>query len=306
MLLLLLAPRPTHAAELELSLAGPLPFTRLDLDRALALRAPPGAAGTVTVEALGADAVRISHGAVSRTVTLLGMTGTAAARRVALAIADLLEDAVEVPLAPLAPPAPARERNAATSTLTAVRPSEAPASAPAAPPIAPEREARAELALLLAIGAGTNLDRPALSGAIDAALPILGPLQAVLGAGVSWTPPGTVPAGKVFGAALPFRAGLGWSLPSLHLRVRAGAVISVLVVAADDGATSASTTDWIGGAGASALWSFAEWGPVTLIAGLGIDVYATRREYQVHAVPALATERAALWGTIGARTEVGR
>ena len=82
------------APVVELKLGSGLPFSRAQLGRAVALRLPakprPGVARVVSVRAFGRNSVVVQHGA-RRIVPLPGLSGAAAARRVALAIYDLTQ-----------------------------------------------------------------------------------------------------------------------------------------------------------------------------------------------------------------------
>lgn len=98
---------------------GPLPFTDAELEQALLARllTPPDETGAprTRVEPAGPDAVRVQVGGRSRVVALGGRTGAAAARVVALVIAELVSappdtstTAVRAPVVspPLAAPPP--------------------------------------------------------------------------------------------------------------------------------------------------------------------------------------------------------
>jgi len=113
---------------------GALPFTNAELEQALLARilTPPDATGALRtqIERAGPDAVRVQVGARSRVVALAGRSGAAAARVVALVIAELVSAAPDssaidapsarhaTPIPPVAEPttslATSRRRTAAT------------------------------------------------------------------------------------------------------------------------------------------------------------------------------------------------
>jgi hypothetical protein len=85
-----------------------LPFSDADLQQALKARlSPVGRAGPphATVEPVGEEAVTVSVGEASQLVTLGDRSGPAAARVVALVIAELVSEAAEASPAPAAAPA---------------------------------------------------------------------------------------------------------------------------------------------------------------------------------------------------------
>ena len=91
------------APPVELKLGSGLPFSHAQLRRAVALRLParPGRemARVVVVRAFGRNSVMVQHGP-RRIVPLPGLTGAAAARRVALAIYDLARTGATTPRLP--------------------------------------------------------------------------------------------------------------------------------------------------------------------------------------------------------------
>ena len=92
------------APSVKLKLGSGLPFSRAQLQRAVALRLPARsrrevAPVVVVVRAFGRNSVVVQHGP-RRIVPLPGLSGTAAARRVALAIYDLTQTGATTPRPP--------------------------------------------------------------------------------------------------------------------------------------------------------------------------------------------------------------
>jgi hypothetical protein len=113
--LIVLSARSVASAN-GVSLHGPLPFTPAELDDAVTLRLEARAGALpVDVAAAGNDQVRVTIGGKMRLVSLGGLTGPGAARRVSIAIADLSDEASLLP-------APARRVDRGGSISLALMP----------------------------------------------------------------------------------------------------------------------------------------------------------------------------------------
>lgn len=187
--------------------AGPLPFTNAELEQALLARllTPPdetGALRPTRVEPAGPGAVRVQVGARSRVVALGGRTGAAAARVVALVIAELVSAAPDA--------------SAASAPVPAVSPPLAPPprAAEAAVPSATPRGRAAVPRVCLTGGVAKGVgDQELLAGTLDADLvmPIgRSRLRIAPSVGLVITPtrnPGTFDEVSFVGAALRLLGG---------------------------------------------------------------------------------------------------
>ena len=137
-----------------------LPFTRVQLRRAVALRSPrPPRQAEVLVRTFGRRSVVIQRlsghrdarpDGPRRIVSMLGLRGRAAARRVALAIYDL----VQAPVAPASPPAPSKAQATVAAALALLASQPASAAPLAATASAEVRHFAKEGRLFIQTGRG--------------------------------------------------------------------------------------------------------------------------------------------------------
>jgi hypothetical protein len=160
-----------RAETTEPSLTGPptdpLPFTNTELERALLARllTPPDATGALRtqVEPAGQDAVRVQVGARSRVVALAGRTGAAAARVVALVMAELVSAAPDI--SATAAPVPADSPPHAAPLPNASNP-------PASPVLSRRRAAAPRLCITGGVAKGIGEDLLAGTLDVDLVVPI--------------------------------------------------------------------------------------------------------------------------------------
>jgi hypothetical protein len=269
---------PTAASEptaVTLRLGEGLPFDTEQLTAAVALRvpAPPATAParpTIRVERELADAVRIEIGTQIRVVPLRGRRGLAAARVVALAIADLATPPPSLP-----------------EPLVGAR-------APA-----PARPAALDLALVLSLGGGSNGDGLVVAPALDVSVPVFGPLRAVAEAGYSPGPDAVVDGLAVSLRATPLRAGLAWRAPGSALELRALALLLPYWVSGGSAMTPIGRSGVVGGGSAMGAYYARVAGGLALVLATGLDVFASRDELRIHGRDAVATERVLVSGLLG-------
>jgi hypothetical protein len=270
---------------------GELPFSVEELRAAVALRVEvaEGEATAeelaVTVRSYGIDAAMVSLGDKERLVPLGGRKGEAAARRVALAVADLAIAEAELPkLAPLAP-------------VAVISKPAAPAQHP--PPPELPRPPRAVLTLIPTVWFSNVI----AAGSLGATVAMYGPLRATVEVGVGGGNGSTVDGIGVSLIAAPVRTGLAWRFRSFPLELRASFVVQGYEISA----APKSVGGALFGAGTSAIifWRVAPRFAIALT--FGIDLFGGKRvEYDIHGTPALTTDQLALWGGVGIAYEVAR
>ena len=245
-----------------LRVSGPLPFSQAELHEALALRVRASVPIEVTATTGGDAIVRV--GDKQRTVELGDSRGPAAARRVALAVADLTTDVDPLP---------------------------APAIRSAAPP--PDTPSRTRLSLLAGPAGGSNLDGVRFQVALDARLRLVSGLGVFGSAGYAPGPDAAVDGIAISLRSVPLRLGLLWQLGALELRL--GAVAAPYWL---DGAMT-SPSGIVAGGGVSALYAIDLAPQLDLVLAAGADAFANRDAFQIHGTNALATNRIATWGALG-------
>jgi hypothetical protein len=257
------------ADPLSITTDGDLPFSRAELESALAARvglADAGAASHLDARITGdAHRVEIAVAGRTRAVELAGERGPDAARLVAFSILDLAGDRLDPPASD-SEPAPLL----APRVIAGVTP-------------APSHE-RWSLALWAV--AGTRE-----SGVLEINAPVTPRMRIVGSAGITRERAlGTMDhAASVRG--VPVRASVATRFGGLELRLGAGAVVEHAIA-------TRSSTDVLVGAGAGAAYVL----PITrgfeAIAGAGADAFANRIDYRVDGVHVATTERFAWWAGI--------
>lgn len=279
-------PALAEGPAIALEVSGPLPCSEAELLNAvqLRLRLEPGASPLRLAKA-GLDAFELSYRGQRRVVPLYGAQGPAAARRLSLAIVDLVFGELEVPLAEVR-----TATRAPTATVSRVlRPAPPPQPAP------PPRRYRA--AAWLQAGGGSNLDRPNLGLGIEGWLGLSGPWFVGLGLGLGWVPPGEAQGLPVTLWSFPARAGVAYLAEPLELRAQA--FLAPHRVGGGDPTVELGAWGWVAGASLQAGLHFELAPPVELLLLLGLDLALNRRAYAVGGVEALATERVQLWLALG-------
>jgi hypothetical protein len=247
-------------AALGLRVSGPLPFSQAELHEALALRVRAAVPVEVVAGPAGEAIVRV--GDKERTVDLGDSHGPAAARRVALAVADLATDVDPLP---------------------------APAIRSAALP----RDSTTRLALLAGPAAGSNLDGVRFQAALDGRLRLLRGLGLFASAGYSPGPDATIDGIAVSLRSVPLRLGLGWQAGAFELRV--GAVATPYWL---DGMMT-SRSGVVAGGGLAALYAIDLAPNLDLVLAGGADAFANRDDFTIHGTSAVATSRVATWAALG-------
>jgi hypothetical protein len=284
-----LHPSPVHAqSKVVLSVRGELPCSERELEEAVALRVPaPGAdrsrAIPVAIDRSSAQTVVVGSGAKRRQVWLGDRRGAAAARQMALAVADLVAADPEPLLGPRLVQGAAERRHP---------------SDPAGP------------ALVLSVGptlaAGSRFDAPAMGGELDASLRLSGPLRATLGAGVAIQPEATAQNATLGLVRLPVRLGLGLCGPGWPLELRLGAVISPYWASGRAGSDSFANQGLMAGATAGLVYVRPLLGALAVSARLGLDAFATEDEYRVGGRFLATTARLVVWAGVGLSWEAVR
>lgn len=279
-------PALAEGPAVALEVSGPLPCSEAELLNAvqLRLRLKPGAP-ILRLAKAGLDAFELSYQGQRRVVPLYGAQGTAAARRLSLAIVDLVFGELEVPLPEVETATP----TASPPISRVVRP---------APPPAPEDLPRRYRAgAWLQAGGGSNLDRPNLGLGVEGWLGLSGPWFAGLEFGLGWVPPGEAQGLPVTLWAFPIRAGVAYLGAPLELR--ALAFLLPHRVGGGDQSVELGAWGWLAGASLQAGLHFELAPPLELLLLLGLDLAFNRRAYAVGGIEALATERAQLWLALG-------
>ena len=249
-------------AALGLHVSGPLPFSTAELHEALALRVRPSVPVEVVASPAGDAIVRV--GDKERTVALGDTRGPVAARRVALAVADLATDVDPLPQ---------------------------PSLRSAAPP--PDTPSRARVSLLAGPSGGSNLDGVRFAAAIDVRLRLVSGFGVYGGVGYMPGPDAAVDGIAVGLRSAPLRLGLSWQAGALELR--AGAVAQPYWL---DGMMTTRTGMTAGGT-VSALYSLDLAPSLDLVLAAGADAFANRDQFDVHGTAAIATNRIATWAALG-------
>jgi hypothetical protein len=264
LLLALLVSRAAASPGSRLTIDGDLPCTHDELAEALSLRVGDA---TVAVAADG-DQVRISIAGSSRLVPLDGTRGRAAARRIAVAAAELALPSL--PSDPLPLPLPLPEAPCTTVPCTVVRES---------PRGAMHRSTR--WTITGRVGSEEALRGGAMIGMVRGKIAIdVGVVAG--GAGDVILVGAPVRAGVVFGDELAIKVG-GIAIP---FRVDAGAGDRGVLIG---GGLEAVNQTRVGGVDVTYLF--------------GLDVYANRVEYRMEGAPVVTTPRVALWTGVGVTWE---
>jgi len=289
----------TEAAALPLTLVQPeaLPFSEDELQQTLLARlpGPAGEAGLppVAVEPAGADAVTIHVGARSRVVVVGERTGAAAARVVALAIAELQsadgQTAADTP--------PAADTPAVVATGVAASGTSPTSIVASAPTPAPEAQPGWTPRLCVTAGAakGTNADE-LWAGTVNADLVMPwgpGRLRFAPSAGLTVTPThdaGTADEASFVGVAL--RALVGPSLGPVD--VLGGALVTPYRI----GGALPHAGVLVGGE-AMARVAVPVWDRLLLIADGRVDAFANRVQVIFAGGQTFATPRVGLGAGLG-------
>ena len=298
----------TEAAPVSLTLAQPeaLPFSEEELRQALLARLPAPADGAgvpaAAVGPAGPDAVTIQVGDRGRIIVVGGRTGAAAARVVALAIADLLSaDAQPEGAAPAAAEAPAATTAAEAPAVVATgvaAPSTSPPSIAASAPT-PAREAQPgwmpRLCVTAGAAKGTNANE-LWAGTVNADLVMPwgpGRLRFAPSAGLTVVPTheaGTADEASFVGVAL--RALVG---PSLGLvDVLGGALVTPYRI----GGALPHAGVLVGGE-AMARVAVPIWDRLRLVADGRVDAFANRVQVVFVGGQTFATPRVGLGAGLG-------
>lgn len=279
-------PASAEGPAVALEVSGPLPCSEAELLSAvqLRLRLEPGAP-ILRLAKAGLDAFELSYQGQRRVVPLYGAQGRAAARRLSLAIVDLVFGELEVRLPEVRTATP-------TATVAISR-----VLRPAPPPSVEVAPRRCRAAAWLQAGGGSNLDRPSLGLGLEGWWGLSGPWFTGLELGLAWVPPGEAQGLPVTLWALPIRGGVAYVGEALELR--AMAFVSPHRVGGGDQAVELGTWGWVAGTSLQAGLHFELEPPLELLLLLGLDLAFNRRAYAVGGVEALATERAQLWLALG-------
>jgi hypothetical protein len=266
-----LAP-PAVADPLALATSGDLPFTRAELEAALAVRvglAEAGASRRIDAQVTGdARHVQIAVAGRARSVALAGERGADAARLVAFSILDVAGDQLDPPAGPrdeipLEPsPAPALKQDTGPWTL----------------------------ALWGSVGSDA-------AGTLELAAPLAGRVRLVGAAGVGLATSERAMAREVSLRAFPARLWLAMRV--WHVELRAGAV-GVLQQAS----AARSSLDTLAGASAGVVFVEPLAHGFSLLAGGGGDAFANALDYRVDGMHVTTTDRFGWWAGAGIAREV--
>ncbi len=266
------AAAPAHAE--PLALEGPLPFTAVELESALALRLDLASLPLSIVVRGAATWAEVAYGPRLRRIELGDVAGVAAARRVALLVTDLVAE--ERTLGEGPEPTP---------------PHHAPIPAPVVEPVEPPSRLDVGLAAWGALG--SELDRVRVGLAAEASVSVVAPLRAWASVGVAWSPDTGRGGADVELTGLPLRAGL--ALRADAVEVRAHAALTPWWVAAEDAATERRTTrtDVVASAGAAILYRI-HTAPELRLGG-GAELSFDPRAYLGDGARVAATDRVLVW-----------
>lgn len=286
---LLLATELAAAEPPSIRARGTLPFTVEELEQALLLRAAPAETEAMVVSVTGEhDGIRIAVAGRERLLAFDTEDSEEAARLVAFAILDLTGAEIEPP--------PARSRTVAVAD----RAVDVEVAAPAAVDTR-RREPTWAVALWAATGS-----RQEVVLEIDA--PVRRSLRVTLSTGASRIESTTRSERTVDLRSFPVRAGLTWRGP----RGRAGGLeAGVSAIGLVQSAAAARRhTAAVFGAGLAIRWAIPVAGSSTrrirVLAGAGIDGFATGRDYRIDGVPITTTERLPWWAGVGIAGELWR
>ena len=245
-------------AVLGLHVSGPLPFSQAELHEALALRVRATVPVEVVAGPAGEAIVRV--GGKERAVDLGDSHGPAAARRVALAVADLATDVDPLPAPAIRSPAPPRD---------------------------------SRLSLLAGPAGGSNLDGVRFQLALDGRMRLVRGLGLFASAGYSPGPDASVDGIGVSLRSVPLRLGLGWQAGAFELRL--GAVATPYWL---DGMMT-PRSGVVAGGGLAALYAIDLAPNLDLVIAGGADAFANRDDFTIHGNSAVATSRVATWAALG-------
>ena len=220
----------------------------------------------------------------------LGASGPVQLRRLALVIADLVQE--ERALGPLThEPAP-------TAPVSVVMPMVPTTDiVPAGP--APSTLTTLEVAVMAWAGLGSELEQPALGVGGDVSVSLTGELRAWASLGMAWSPSASALSVSVARLALPVRAGLLWRPEPWEVRV--GALVEPLWITADDGSAGASRLDL--SIGASAALGYRLAAPVDVALWVGADLIANPTTYSAYGVRAFTVDRLLIWAGLSVGLE---
>lgn len=277
--ILAVASPPGGEDAVRLEIEGTLPFGEETLRAAVRLRVrvSTSAADLVTVRE-EAGQVEVTYRSRVRYLDLGRSTAAGAARRVALAVEDLLRAPVTVQLMPLPEPSP--------PPLPATQPPPpVTARTPAPRPSPPSEPELWRLGLFLAPGLGALEGRPRFAAELDGSLALIGPLRLALSAGGAVALP-VERAGVLVGyAAVVAKAGFGIRFPEAAWEVRALGVVEPYFVSGGEG-----DQDVLPGAEVSFRYGF-PLGALDLVGGVAVTGYFKRFQFEVTGTPALTTDQ---------------
>jgi hypothetical protein len=299
-----LARAPAAADPLAIRISGSVPFTPGELESALALRAQLASpdAGRQVVASVDGDGprVRIAVTGRERVMELDAEDGPDAARLVAFAILDLAGDQLDPPSAPPTP-APAPE----VAALDPAGDGEDPftrdtGSAPTTR--RPPRIPRAATGIWFATGSRTEL-------VAELGLSIRGPVRAIASAGMAWPETHTAGTAEVTIDAVPVRLGVAYRSSATRVGSFDARLTAIALVHRASG--EREVTSAVFGGGAALAWVV----PYKIgrgnhggafLAGVGVDGFATARDYRVDGAPVATTDRVAWWAGVQLAAELWR
>jgi hypothetical protein len=260
LLLALLASRAAGSPGSRLTIEGDLPCTHDELAEALSLRVGDA---TVSVAAAG-DQVRVSIAGSSRLVPLDGTHGRAAARRIAVAAAELALPSLPQDPAPLPPP-----------HYGALHRREPP------PHYGAMHHSETRWTVTGRVGSEAALRGGAMIGMTRGRIAV--EVGVVAGG-----------AGEVVLVGTPVRAGLAFGD---EMSIRVGGVAVPYQVEAGEGDRGVLVGGGLEAVSRTAI------GGVDVAYLFGLDVYANRVEYRMDGAAVVTTPRVALWTGVGVTWE---
>jgi hypothetical protein len=272
----------------RLEIEGELPCSEAQLIEAVSLRVDVSTAAVERATVRGiAGGAEVSHRGQVRRVELGRSTDVAAARRIALAVSDLVRGPVTVGLPPLEDPPPVAATIAPTATT----------SAPA--PAFVSMESRAPLFLIgpyFRAGAGDTFDRPRFAATIDASIAIVDPLRAVLTIGAAFVPPEDRAGFTVRYVALLAGAGLGLRFPEQAWEARLLGGAETYFVTGDG---IERQVDVLPALEAAFLYGFELGGGFEFSLGASVAYYFARKRFEVIGEEILTTEQVVVALAVG-------
>jgi hypothetical protein len=267
--------------QVQVHVEGELPCSEKELLEAVALRVEVSTAAMDRATVRGGDGnVEVEFNGQVRRVDVGRSTDVAAARRIALALADLVRGPVTVGLPPLeeAPPPAPPAVEAITTTI-----------APPLPNVSVEPRAPVVLfGSSFHLGAGDTFDRPRFALSLDASIAIVDPLRAVFSIGAAFVPPASRDEFTVRYAAGLAKAGLGLRFPEAAWEVRALGGAETYIVDGDGVERQIDTLPLIE---AAFSYAFAIGDAVEIPIGASVAGYLLRKRFEVIGQEILTTER---------------